>query len=306
MSEHGFVRRVLRDFSDARNSFAGPVAPRIPYHERTRLRLRAEALYRSDRSARLRGWAMDVLSAIRGRRKPHLPPRRLQAAVGGGGFESVGEKFRRHFIALGGLEPHHDVLDVGSGSGRMAYALTDWLTGTYEGFDIVPEAVAWCQQHITRRHPNFHFQVADIRSDRYNPNGTYEAADYRFPYDDDSFDFAFLTSVFTHLQRAAVDNYVAELARVLRPGGRCFATYFLINEEAVRLMGGTGQFVEQDGQLVVDEQVPERAVAFREEDVRDIHDRHGLPIEAVHYGSWCGRAEHASFQDITVSIGRDR
>lgn len=222
--------------------------------------------------------------------------------MGAGDYRSVGEHFREYFVSLGGLEPDHHVLDVGCGSGRMAYALKDWLTGSYEGFDIVPAAVNWCRREITPRHPNFRFQIADIRSERYNPAGTYDAAGYRFPYADDSFDFAFLTSVFTHLPRAAVDNYLGELSRVLRPGGRCLATYFLINDEAVRLMGGHGQFgVEHDGQLVVDERVPERAIAFHERDMRELHERNGLPLESVHYGSWCGREDYTSFQDITVS-----
>jgi SAM-dependent methyltransferase len=181
--------------------------------------------------------------------------------------------------------------------------LKDWLTGSYEGFDVVPAAVEWCRREITPRHPKFRFQLADIKSARYNPRGTWQAAEYRFPYEDASFDFAFLTSVFTHLQRPAVENYVAELARVLRPGGRCLATYFLMNEDAVRAMGGHGQFgFEQDGQLVVDDRVPERAIAFHEQDVRELHERKGLPIEAVHYGSWCGRERYTSFQDITVSV----
>ena len=185
----------------------------------------------------------------------------------------------------------------------MASALTGWLSGRYEGFDVVPEAVDWCRREITPRHPSFRFQVADIRSERYNPDGTYEASNYRFPYEDASFDFAYLTSVFTHLERPAVERYVAEVARVLRPGGRCFATYVLMNQEAERAMGGHGQFAfERDGTFVVDEQVPERAVAFREEAIRAVHERNDLPIAAVHYGSWCGRERYTSLQDITVSV----
>src|SRR4051794_14554907 len=203
---------LRRDFADARSAFGGPLLPQIPYQNRSWVRLRAEALFRSEPLAHLRGGATDLIGRLRGRRDPGLPPRRLQLLVGGGDYLSVGDEFRRHFVELGGLEPHHDVLDVGSGSGRMAYALKDWLTGRYEGFDIVPAAVDWCRREITTRHPNFHFQVADIRSERYNRHGTYEASEYRFPYDDASFDFAYLTSVFTHLQWPAVDNYVAELA----------------------------------------------------------------------------------------------
>jgi SAM-dependent methyltransferase len=288
---------------DARRSFRGTVLPQIPYSERTSARRYAEALYRSDAVARLRGGARDLLDRVRGTGERGLPPRRLQVAVGGGDYQSVGEEFRRLFVELGGLEPHHDVLDVGSGSGRLAYALRDWLTGRYEGFDVMPDAVDWCRREITPRHPNFRFQVADLRSERYNPRGRHEAGEYRFPYPDDSFDFAFLTSVFTHLPLRAVENYVGELSRVLRPGARCFATYFLMNEEAVRAMGGHGQFgFEQDGELVVDDRVPERAVAFDEDDIRRLHERGGLPIETIYPGSWSGRERYTSFQDITISV----
>lgn len=305
MSASTWGRRLRTDFADARNSFSGPTLPRIPYAERTWLRLRAEEAYRSEPLQRLLGGTADLLDRVRGTRDPELPPRRLQVAVGGGDYRSIGDEYRRLLVELGGLEPHHDVLDVGCGSGRIAFALTGWLEGRYEGFDVVPEAIDWCTGAIGARHPNFRFQLADIRSERYNPAGAHEAADYRFPYEDGSFDFAFLTSIFTHLQRPAVDNYVGELARVLRPGGRCLATYFLMNEEAVGLMGGHGQFgYDQGEQLVVDERVPERAVAFREEDVRALHERHGLPVESVHLGSWCGRERYTSFQDITISVRR--
>jgi SAM-dependent methyltransferase len=305
MGSRGTQGRLARDFEDARRSFGGPLLPRIPYHDRTWLRLRAEALFRSEPVTRARGGAADLAAALRGRRDREIPPRRLQEAVGAGSYRAIGEEFRRHFVELGGLRPGDDVLDVGCGSGRMAFALRDYLTSRYEGFDVAPDSIEWCRRNITPQHPSFHFQVADIRSERYNPDGRYEASNYRFPYDDQSFDFAFLTSVFTHLQRPAVEQYISELARVLRPGGRCFATYFLMNDEAIRAMGGHGQFAfESDGAFVVDEQVPERAAAFREEVVRAIHERAGLPIEAVHYGSWCGRDHYTSLQDITVSVRR--
>jgi SAM-dependent methyltransferase len=226
-------------------------------------------------------------------------------SVGGGDYRAIGEEFQRHFVELGGLSPHDDVLDVGSGSGRMAFALKGWLTGRYEGFDVAPDGVEWCRRAISAQHPNFRFQVADVRSERYNPGGSATAEDYRFPYDDATFDFAFATSVFTHLPHAAVDNYLREIARVLRPGGRCLATYFLMDDEAIALMGGHGQFgVDLGTHLVVDERVPERAVAFREHDVRRMHDEAGLPIDAVHHGSWSGRERYVSMQDITVSVRR--
>lgn len=42
--------------------------------------------------------------------------------------------------------------------------------------------------------------------------------------------------MFTHLSPADRDNYLREIRRVLRPGGRCFATFFLLDVEAEQAM----------------------------------------------------------------------
>jgi len=123
---------------------------------------------------------------------------------------------------------------VGCGVGRMAVPLTGYLSpkGSYEGFDIVPAAIAWCVRSITRRFPRFHFQVADLYNKTYNPAGRYRAEDYPFPYADGSFDFVILTSVFTHLLPEDLDHYLDEIGRVCAPGARVFATFFLLNPES--------------------------------------------------------------------------
>jgi len=154
--------------------------------------------------------------------------------TGDGDFEAIGKEFLGYFITLGGLTPDDAVLDVGSGIGRMAIPLASYLSkrGRYEGFDIVPEGVRWCQQHLTPRYPRFRFQVADVRNQLYNPKVTASATDYRFPFDDGTFDFCFCTSIFTHLLPDEVSHYLAEISRVLRPGGRCLATFFLAQDGA--------------------------------------------------------------------------
>ena len=52
----------------------------------------------------------------------------------------------KQFIDLGGLKPEHRVLDIGSGIGRVAIPLTEYLNekGSYEGFDVVELGVNWC------------------------------------------------------------------------------------------------------------------------------------------------------------------
>ena len=144
-----------------------------------------------------------------------VPPRYLNYA-GDGDFEKVGDEFLKYFVELGGLKPQSRVLEIGSGIGRMARPLTGYLkTGAYEGIDIIPEGVKWCQKKITDRYSNFNFQLADIHSAMYNPGGNFSAVEYRFPFDDGQFDFIFLTFRFTHMMKQEVDNYLSEVSRTI-------------------------------------------------------------------------------------------
>ncbi|MFN2543076.1 MAG: class I SAM-dependent methyltransferase, partial [Actinomycetota bacterium] len=120
------------------------------------------------------------------RRRPPLTPSRRLTFVGEGDFRGVGEEFLGHFHRLGHLQPDEDVLDVGSGIGRMAVPLTGYLSskGSYEGFDVVPRGVRWCRKHISSRFPNFHFTLLDVRNELYNPRGTRPATEVAFPYED--------------------------------------------------------------------------------------------------------------------------
>src|SRR5688500_3162291 len=114
-------------------------------------------------------------------------------------FKTEGEGVCRFLIEECGLKPDEAVLDVGCGIGRNAVPLTRHLVGgTYDGFDIMPEAIEWCRKNITPRYPNFRFHLADVHSDRYHPGGRDSASEYRFPFEDGAFDLVFLISVFTH------------------------------------------------------------------------------------------------------------
>jgi SAM-dependent methyltransferase len=248
---------------------------------------------------------LDLADVVMKRRRDLVPPRYLNYA-GDGDFEKVGDEFLKYFVELGGLKPNNRVLEMGSGIGRMARPLTGYLkTGTYEGIDVIPEGVKWCQKEITGRYSNFNFQLADIHSAMYNPGGNFSAAEYRFPFEDGQFDFVFLTSVFTHMMKQEVDNYLSEVSRTIRPNGRCLITFFLLNREAAKLVSQGKSSLSfrflRNGSHIEDERNPDRAVAFDEEYVRHQFSRFGMKLEAVKYGGWCGRSEYLSYQDIAIA-----
>lgn len=236
-----------------------------------------------------------------------VPPDEMNF-VGAGDFRLIGQEFLRHFIQLGSLTPSARVLDVGCGIGRMAIPLTGFLSeeGSYEGFDIVPQGITWCTEKITPHFPRFHFQLADIYSRFYNPAGKHQAKEYEFPYADESFDFVFLTSVFTHMLPDDMERYLAEIARVLKPGSKCLITYFLLNPQALGLMADGKSIIDFKNDLgacrVQDSATPEVAVAYDERFVVGLYRKFQLDIELpLHYGAWCGRSEYLSGHDIVVA-----
>jgi ubiquinone/menaquinone biosynthesis C-methylase UbiE len=248
---------------------------------------------------------MDGVDLLRGRRRDLVPPRYLNNFVGGGDFEGIGDEFLKYFVDLGGLRPTHRVLDVGCGIGRMARPLTKYLVGgRYEGIDIVPQGIDWCRKNFSQRYPNFRFQLADVRNLMYNPRGKFEAFEYQFPFPDTDFDFTYLTSVFTHMRKREMEHYLLEITRTLRPNGRCLVTYFLLNEESRALIEAGRSSLDfkspLEGCWTNDEDVPETAIAFDEEYIRKLYVDWGFTLETVRYGSWCGRQEHLSYQDIMI------
>lgn len=246
----------------------------------------------------------DNYELVSGQRDSMTPPKRLMF-VGKGDFKKIGDSFVEYFINIGNLKPDDHVLDVGCGIGRMALPLTKYLSknARYEGFDIVPEGIKWCQKKITPLYPNFHFQLADIKNLRYHPSGKYEGSVYRFPYEDKSFDFVFLTSVFTHLLPADLENYLSEIARVMRPGATCFITFFILNSESEALISaGKSDFkfkYRYENHAVESEKGPEDAVAYKEQYVRDLFKSTQLEISGpIRFGYWCGRNKFSAKKDV--------
>jgi ubiquinone/menaquinone biosynthesis C-methylase UbiE len=125
-------------------------------------------------------------------------------------------------IAQAQLQPRHVVLDVGCGTGTLAIAIKQ----TYPGVEIFaldpdPPALTRAQRKATRA-------GVSVRFDR----GFAEALEYA----DGTFDRVFSSLMFHHLGRNERTAMLAEVRRVLKPGGRL---------EFLDLAGGTHNFLAQ-------------------------------------------------------------
>lgn len=253
-----------------------------------------------------RGSVLDVADWAAGRRPPPLtPPRRLWHLVtaNSNDFHQSGATLRQ-FLAANGLRPDHHLLDVGCGIGRLAVALTGYLSpkGAYDGFDIMPVAIRWCRR-ITARHANFRFQLADLKSDRYRPSGTGPASAFVFPYPDATFDFVVLASVFTHMLPADMLNYLSEIARVMKPGGRCAVSYYVMTPErraAASAGGGAFSFAHRgDGYWAELAELPEAALAYDEPEVLVAFEARDFTIVEYFPGEWAHTPQHS--QDVFIA-----
>jgi SAM-dependent methyltransferase len=214
-------------------------------------------------------------------------------------FGARGEFLVDALVKTAALTPSSHVLDIGCGPGRLAIAMSKFMDadGRYEGLDVVPEGIKWCEQHVASAHANVNFTLADVYNKEYNPQGRQQAADYRFPWDDETFDLAVLISVFTHMLPSDVDRYVSEIARVLKTNGRVVASYYIITPESLELMRSNGRGMQFGHNLgsrwIQNGRVPELAVGYDANYIQEVYTKHGLSWPSkIYLGGWCGRQGH--------------
>jgi ubiquinone/menaquinone biosynthesis C-methylase UbiE len=244
---------------------------------------------------------LDIIDTLTGRRDSLAPPRGLWFVGGRKKYETTNEQYLAFFSASG-LRPECSVLDIGCGIGVMAVRLTRFLTtGRYEGFDVVKVGTDWATAHIGARFPNFRFTHADMYNHHYNPQSSIPSETYSFQYPDDQFDFAFAKSVFTHMTPPGVKQYLHEAARVIKRGGTAIVSAFMINQESAALIkAGKSSLAlsPMDQYWTVDTEFPETAIGLPETDFIEWCRSAGFQVKQIAYGSWCGRTQYLSYQDI--------
>ncbi|MCC7165191.1 MAG: class I SAM-dependent methyltransferase [Anaerolineae bacterium] len=132
-----------------------------------------------------------------------------------GGFRAFGD-FMTAALRHGAPGPEQQLLDWGCGCGRVTAHFGSFQDGpAVRGCDIDAEAIAWCNQNLTRG--------------TFIANGLWPPT----PYADASFDLIMSYSVFTHLSREAQQAWLSEMQRILKPGGLFLASVH--GESAARL-----------------------------------------------------------------------
>jgi ubiquinone/menaquinone biosynthesis C-methylase UbiE len=130
----------------------------------------------------------------------------MKLAVGGA-YEEMGVK-ERDCLILAGLNARDYLVDVGCGSGRLAFALRDLVSLRYLGTDVIPEFVKYSIEKCGR--PDWRFVLVE---------------DLSIPERDNQADMVAFFSLFPHLSRRECFIYLKEAARVVLPGGRIVVSF---------------------------------------------------------------------------------
>jgi SAM-dependent methyltransferase/2-polyprenyl-3-methyl-5-hydroxy-6-metoxy-1,4-benzoquinol methylase len=187
----------------------------------------------------------------------------------GGKWDQIGA-LQFEFLKAQGLRPHHKLLDVGCGSLRGGVHFVRYLDPAgYFGLDINPSLldagydVELGALGLQDRLPRANL-VCDAEFEAGGPDGV--------------FDYAIAQSVFTHLSLNRIRQCLAKVARVMRPGGVFYATFFELPEDAPP----DRPFVHQPGGKVTS--AVEDPFHYRISDFRHVAKGLGWAVEPI--GDW--------------------
>ncbi len=188
--------------------------------------------------------------------------------LAGGLWDALG-RLQFEYLRAEGLAPHHVLLDVGCGCLRGGVHFARYLApGHYYGLDVNASLIE-AGYGVELPAAGLAGRVA---RDHLLVNGRFEA--WRFGL---SFDFALAQSLFTHLPPALIRDCLREVARVLAPGARFYATFFEAPDGPQRdsLRHTPGDIVSY---------ATRDPFHYRRADLEAC--AHGLPWRLEHVGDW--------------------
>ena len=176
-------------------------------------------------------------------------------------FRGQWRELRQRTADLARLQPGEQVLDVGCGTGTLAIEVQRLVgrAGRVAGVDPGTQQIACARSKAARRNLPIEFQIGVIE---------------QLAFPDQTFDVVFSTLMMHHLPASLKRQGLAEIARVLKPGGRLVIADFKRKQErtgrAARFHAG-GSSVQELAALVseagferleIEEMRPPRFSAF--------------------------------------------
>jgi len=137
-------------------------------------------------------------------------------------FQGTFRKLRQRTINLACIQPGEQVLDVGCGTGTLAMEVACRVgrAGRVAGVDPGTQQIARARAKAARRHVPIEFQMGVIE---------------QLPFPDQTFDVVFSTLMMHHLPKSLKRQGLAEIARVLKPGGRLVIADFTHKQDRAGL-----------------------------------------------------------------------
>jgi ubiquinone/menaquinone biosynthesis C-methylase UbiE len=142
-------------------------------------------------------------------------------------FRGMVRELRQRTADLACLQPGETVLDVGCGTGTLALVVQQHVgaTGRVVGIDPGARQIARARAKAARRHVAIDFQIGAIE---------------QLAFPDQTFDVVLSTLMMHHVPAGLKRQGLAEIARVLKPGGRLVIADFTRPE---RRRSHAGRFV---------------------------------------------------------------
>src|SRR6266516_5902297 len=133
-------------------------------------------------------------------------------------FRGKFRELRQRTANLAQLQPGEQVRDVGCGTGTLAMEVARRVgpAGRVAGVDPGTQQIARARAKAARRNMPIEFQIGVIE---------------QLPFPDQTFDVVFSTLMMHHLPAPLKRQGLAEIARVLKPGGRLVIADFTRKQE---------------------------------------------------------------------------